>query len=71
MSQNKSVRVSFIGARDVLQHIVRVKESKYGTIVYDFWCSVTVKAIQILLSHIAASDAVFALNLTLMSRIIS
>jgi len=36
MSQNKSVRVSFIGARDVLQHIVRVKESKYGTIVYDF-----------------------------------
>ena len=28
----KSVRVSFVGACDVLQHIVCVKESKYGMI---------------------------------------
>ena len=30
MYTHKSVHVSFIGADDVLQHIVRIKESKYG-----------------------------------------
>ena len=30
MNRNKSIRVSFVGACDVLQHIVCVKESKYG-----------------------------------------
>jgi len=30
MHAEKSVRVSFVGAGDVLQHIIRVRESKYG-----------------------------------------
>jgi len=30
MYENKSVRVSFIGSGDVLQHITCVKGSKYG-----------------------------------------
>jgi len=30
MYGDKNVRVSFVGASDVLQHILCVKESKYG-----------------------------------------
>ena len=33
MYTEKSVRVSFVGAGDVLQHIVCAKESKYGMLV--------------------------------------
>lgn len=32
MLEDKTIRVSFIGACDVLQHIVSVKESKYGNV---------------------------------------
>ena len=35
MYTEKSVRVSFVGAGDVLQHIVCAKESKYGMLVGD------------------------------------